>query len=131
MQWLRRHVCEHLLIVFALSLSRSLSLSLSLTPSLPPPFPPLSLSLSSFLPSSLSLPQSILSLPPNKAVNGDLIPFLIELLESPLAECDKPSATKALIAESLKAMAKDLANGEKVSTMQPLHIMGPLMNDTT
>ncbi len=50
-----------------------------------------------------------------QAVNGELVPFLLELLESPLTECDKPSATKALIAESLKAMAQDLANGEKVS----------------
>ena len=49
-----------------------------------------------------------------QAVNGELVPFLLELLESPLTECDKPSATKALIAESLKCMAKDLANGEKV-----------------
>lgn len=49
-----------------------------------------------------------------QAVNGDLVPFLLKLLEDPLTECDKPSATKALIAESLKAMAKDLANGEKV-----------------
>jgi len=47
-------------------------------------------------------------------VNGELVPFLLELLESPLSECDKPSATKALIAESLKEMAKDLENGEKV-----------------
>lgn len=50
-----------------------------------------------------------------QAVSGELIPYLLKLLEDPLIECDKPSATKALIAESLKAMAKDLANGEKVS----------------
>jgi len=43
------------------------------------------------------------------------VPYLLELLQSPLIECDKPSATKALIAESLKAMTKDLALGEKVS----------------
>ncbi len=48
-------------------------------------------------------------------MNGELIPFLLKLLEDPLSECDKPSATKALIAESLKNMAKDLANGERVS----------------
>lgn len=48
-------------------------------------------------------------------MNGELVSFLLELLESPLIECDKPSATKALIAESLKAMAQDLTNGEKVS----------------
>ena len=47
-------------------------------------------------------------------MNGELVPFLLNLLEDPLTECDKPSATKALIAESLKAMAKDLTNGEKV-----------------
>ncbi len=45
-------------------------------------------------------------------MNGELIPFLLKLLEDPLSECDKPSAAKALIAESLKNMAKDLANGE-------------------
>ncbi len=50
-----------------------------------------------------------------QAVNGELVPYLLTLLEAPLVECDKPSATKALIAESLKAMAKDLAYGEKVS----------------
>jgi len=42
------------------------------------------------------------------------VPFLLKLLEEPLEKCDKPSATKALIAESLKAMAKDLGNGERV-----------------
>ena len=47
-------------------------------------------------------------------MNGELVPYLLQLLESPLVECDKPSATKALIAESLKAMTKDLALGEKV-----------------
>ena len=51
-----------------------------------------------------------------QAVNGELVPYLLKLLESPLIECDKPSATKALIAESLKSMSKDLANGERVST---------------
>ncbi|XP_064389866.1 dnaJ homolog subfamily C member 13-like [Halichondria panicea] len=49
-----------------------------------------------------------------QAVNGELIPFLLKLLEDPLSECDKPSAAKALIAESLKNMAKDLANGERI-----------------
>lgn len=49
-----------------------------------------------------------------QAINADLVEYLLGLLESPLSECDKPSATKAIIAESLKAMAKDLANGEKV-----------------
>ena len=51
-------------------------------------------------------------------MNGELIPFLLKLLEDPLSECDKPSAAKALIAESLKNMAKDLANGERVSIAQ-------------
>lgn len=50
-------------------------------------------------------------------MNGELVPFLLELLESPLTECEKPSATKALIAESLKTMATDLENGEKVCTL--------------
>ena len=54
--------------------------------------------------------------PPLQAVNGELIPFLLDLLESTLSECEKPSATKALIAESLKNMARDLANGEAVRT---------------
>ena len=49
-----------------------------------------------------------------QAVNGKLVQFLLTLLESPLSECEKPSATKAVIAEALKVMAKDLANGEKV-----------------
>ena len=49
-----------------------------------------------------------------QAINAELVEYLLALLESSLAECDKPSATKAIIAESLKAMAKDLANGEKV-----------------
>ena len=49
-----------------------------------------------------------------QAINADLVPYLLELLERDLIDCDKPSATKAIIAESLKLMAKDLANGEKV-----------------
>ena len=49
-----------------------------------------------------------------QAINGNLVQYLIGLLESSLSECDKPSATKAIIAEALKAMAKDLANGDKV-----------------
>ena len=49
-----------------------------------------------------------------QAINAELIPFLLGLLERDLVECDKPSATKAVIAESLKLMAKDLAIGEKV-----------------
>ena len=49
-----------------------------------------------------------------QAINAELIPFLLELLERDLVECDNPSATKAVIAESLKLMAKDLANREKV-----------------
>lgn len=52
-----------------------------------------------------------------QAINADLIPYLLELLERDLVDCDKPSATKAIIAESLKLMAKDLANGEKILEM--------------
>ncbi len=54
-------------------------------------------------------------------MNAELIPFLLKLLEDPLSECDKPSATKALIAESLKNMAKDLANGERVRTTSNIY----------
>ncbi len=54
-------------------------------------------------------------------MNAELIPFLLKLLEDPLSECDKPSATKALIAESLKNMAKDLANGERVRTTSKIY----------
>ena len=50
----------------------------------------------------------------SQALQSGLVKFLLELLESPLSECDKPSATKAVIAESLKLMEKDLANGETV-----------------
>ena len=49
-----------------------------------------------------------------QAINAELVPYLLELLKRDLIDCDKPSATKAVIAESLKLMAKDLANGEKV-----------------
>ena len=49
-----------------------------------------------------------------QALENGLIEYFLGLLESPLTEVDKPSATKALIAESLKAMTKDIANGERV-----------------
>ena len=49
-----------------------------------------------------------------QALQDGLVKFFLQLLESPLSEVDKPSATKAIIAESLKLMAKDLANGERV-----------------
>lgn len=49
-----------------------------------------------------------------QALQDGLVQYLLQLLESPLTEVDKPSATKAIIAESLKLMAKDLANGERV-----------------
>lgn len=60
----------------------------------------------------LNIPELVV-----QAINGDLVPFLLGLLEGQLDKCDKPSATKAIIAESLKAMAKDLANGEKITEM--------------
>jgi len=101
-------------------LPSSTLLSLFLSPSLP-------LLLSSLLPflllplltfPLLSLLTSLLPPPTHihtkQAINGDLVPFLLGLLEGQLDKCDKPSATKAIIAESLKAMAKDLGNGEKV-----------------
>lgn len=53
----------------------------------------------------------------SQALQNGLVKFLLELLESPLSECDKPSATKAVIAESLKLMEKDLANGETVNEL--------------
>ena len=49
-----------------------------------------------------------------QALENGLIEFFLDLLSSPLTEVEKPSATKALIAESLKAMTKDIANGERV-----------------
>ena len=53
-----------------------------------------------------------------QALENGLIEFFLELLESPLTEVEKPSATKALIAESLKAMTKDIANGERVCMLR-------------
>lgn len=50
-----------------------------------------------------------------QAVSANLVPFLLSLLESSLVGCEKPTATKAVIAEALKAMQKDLVNGEKAS----------------
>ena len=52
----------------------------------------------------------------HEALEHGMVSYLLELLDSPLTECDKPSATKAIIAESLKLMAKDLANGERVNS---------------
>ena len=52
-----------------------------------------------------------------QALDQGMVSYLLELLDSPLTEVDKPSATKAIIAESLKLMAKDLANGERVSKL--------------
>ena len=49
-----------------------------------------------------------------QSIQSGLVKFLLQLLESPLSEVEKPSATKAVIAETLKLMAKDLANGENV-----------------
>ena len=50
-----------------------------------------------------------------QSLQAGLVKYLLELLESSLTEVDKPSATKAVIAETLKLMAKDLASGELVS----------------
>lgn len=58
-----------------------------------------------------------------QALDNGMVKFLLELLESPLSDCDKPTATKAIIAESLKLMAKDLANGERVSSIYMYIIM--------
>eukprot|EP00731_Ephydatia_muelleri_P020259 Em0012g1084a len=54
-----------------------------------------------------------------QAVSANLVPYLLSLLESSLTGCEKPTTTKAVIAEALKAMQKDLVNGEKASP--PLH----------
>ncbi|XP_019858666.1 PREDICTED: dnaJ homolog subfamily C member 13 [Amphimedon queenslandica] len=53
----------------------------------------------------------------HQALEHGMVAYLLELLDSALTECDKPSATKAIIAESLKLMAKDLANGERVNEL--------------
>lgn len=50
-----------------------------------------------------------------QAVSANLVPFLLSLLESSLVGCEKPTTTKAVIAEALKAMQKDLVNGDKAS----------------
>ena len=55
-----------------------------------------------------------------QAVSANLVPYLLSLLESSLTGCEKPTTTKAVIAEALKAMQKDLVNGEKASP-PPLH----------
>lgn len=57
-----------------------------------------------------------------QALEHGMVAYLLELLDSALTECDKPSATKAIIAESLKLMAKDLANGERVWTITTVHM---------
>ena len=58
-----------------------------------------------------------------QALDQGMVAYLLELLDSPLTEVDKPSATKAIIAESLKLMAKDLANGERVSKLDCINKM--------
>ncbi|KAL5489677.1 hypothetical protein EMCRGX_G018795 [Ephydatia muelleri] len=52
-----------------------------------------------------------------QAVSANLVPYLLSLLESSLTGCEKPTTTKAVIAEALKAMQKDLVNGEKIREM--------------
>lgn len=49
-----------------------------------------------------------------QSLSSGLIKYLLELLESSLPDVEKPSATKAVIAETLKLMAKDLASGDRV-----------------
>ena len=51
-----------------------------------------------------------------QSLQSGLVKYLLGLLESSLSEVEKPSATKAVIAETLKMMAKDLASGENVSS---------------
>ncbi len=52
-----------------------------------------------------------------QSLQAGLVKYLISLLESSLTEVEKPSATKAVIAETLKLMAKDLACGDNVSVL--------------
>ena len=49
-----------------------------------------------------------------QALNCDLVPFLLSLLESPLEFISNPSGTKAHIVKTLKSMARSLVHGEKV-----------------
>ena len=57
----------------------------------------------------------IVSYSPSQALNADLVQFLLSLLESNLESCEHPSAAKAQIVKVLKAMGKDLSNGDRVS----------------
>ncbi|BFZ15550.1 hypothetical protein BsWGS_18589 [Bradybaena similaris] len=50
-----------------------------------------------------------------QALNVDLIPYLLRLLESGLEAMENPPATKAQIVKALKAMQRSLAHGEKVT----------------
>ena len=52
-----------------------------------------------------------------QALQCDLIPDLLALLDSPLRDQSSPSATKALIVKALKAMTHSLLHGEEVTSI--------------
>merc|ERR1719189_3576736 len=52
-----------------------------------------------------------------QALQCDLIPDLLALLDSPLRDQSSPSATKALIVKALKAMTHSLLHGEEVPSI--------------
>ncbi|KAK3083199.1 hypothetical protein FSP39_016526 [Pinctada imbricata] len=52
-----------------------------------------------------------------QAINTDLVPFLLKLLEGGLEALDKPAATKAQIVKALKAMQRSFQYGEQVTTI--------------
>ena len=47
-----------------------------------------------------------------------MVQFLVRLLDMGLETVDKPAATKAQIVKALKAMARSLKYGEKVSILK-------------
>ena len=52
-----------------------------------------------------------------QALQCDLVPDLLALLDSPLRDQTSPSATKALIVKALKAMTHSLLHGEEVTSL--------------
>lgn len=52
-----------------------------------------------------------------QALDVDLVPFLLELLEGRLEVPDNPAKTKAQIVKALKSMSKSLLYGDRVSAI--------------
>lgn len=52
-----------------------------------------------------------------QALDVDLVPFLLTLLEGRLELIENPSMTKAQIVKALKSMCRSLLYGEKVTTI--------------